>query len=300
MIRVKVPATTANLGPGFDCMGMALKIYNYIELEPIDKGLEINIKGITDETIPKDENNLVFISMKKVFDRLNYHPEGLRINLTNNIPLARGLGSSAACIVGGMLAANYLADNSLSIKQVIEMATELEGHPDNVVPAIIGGMTVCSLNDKIIEYVKINLPQELKLCVMVPDFKLSTKQAREVLPQKLSREDAVFNIGRASMLVACMAAGKFDLMWNSMQDRVHQPYRKKLIPGMDEIFDAAKRAGAHGMFISGAGPTLIAIISGDDESFKEQMESVVSSLREDWTVNIVDPCSQGAKVELIH
>lgn len=296
MIKVKVPATTANMGPGFDCLGAALAIYNIIEVEETNAGLTIEIHDGSGDSIPTDETNLVYQAMKQVFDQAGYSPKGLRIVLTNNIPLTRGLGSSAACIAGGMTAANVLAGNPLGMQQIIDMAVKMEGHPDNTLPALMGGITVACMEGEKVHYVKMTPPDKLKCAVMIPDFQLSTTQARNILPKTVSMMDAVHNVGRASLLVASLFTGNMENLMAATQDRLHQPYRKTLIPHWDEITSGAKRLGACGVFLSGAGPTVIALLDGRYDEFLKEMQSILDGFEEHWEIQIVDICKEGIKV----
>jgi len=258
MIRVQIPATTANMGPGFDTLGMALKLYNIVEMEEAKRGLHINVEGDGADKIPRDASNIVYISAAKVFKTVGFEPKGLRIRMINNIPLARGLGSSAAAIIGGLLAANILSGGRLGEKELLNLATEIEGHPDNVAPALVGGIVVTVQADNEIKYYKIEPPPKLKCVVAIPNFTLPTKLAREVLPQSVSLTDAVYNIGRTALLVTALIKQDFNMLSAAMDDKIHQPYRANLVPGMKKVFAAAKLAGARGIALSGAGPALIA------------------------------------------
>lgn len=258
MVRVQVPATTANMGPGFDTLGMALKMYNTVEMEAAGHGLRIEVEGDGADQIPRNNRNIVHTAAARVFKAVGFSPPGLRIKIINNVPLARGLGSSAAAIVGGLVAANIVSGNKLGEKELLSIATDMEGHPDNVAPALLGGIVVSALVDGEVKYSKIDAPAKLKCVVAIPDFTLPTKLAREVLPQSVSLEDAVFNISRTALLVSALIKGDFNLMAAAMDDKIHQPYRANLVPGMKKVFAAAKLAGARGIVLSGAGPTLIA------------------------------------------
>jgi len=258
MVRVQVPATTANLGPGFDTLGMALKLYNIVELEEIPGGITIEVEGDGAEKIPRDQSNIVYLAAARIFQEAKYIPKGLRIRMVNNIPVARGLGSSAAAIVGGLTGANIIAGSPFSEKDILNFAATIEGHPDNVAPALIGGLVVSTLVEGEVKHCKIDPPAGLKCVVAIPDFPLPTKLAREVLPQSVSVQDAVFNISRAALLVTAFIKGDFAMFSTAMEDRLHQPYRANLVPGMKKVFAAARLAGAKGVALSGAGPTLIA------------------------------------------
>lgn len=258
MIRVQVPATTANLGPGFDCLGMALELYNVVEMVPTSRGLVIEVSGEGATDVPRDERNLVFQAAQRVFRQVDYSPAGLKLRLLNQIPVARGLGSSTAAIVGGVIAANLLAGGRLSVKDMIALASSIEGHPDNVAPAVLGGIVVSVQVDGEVKYLKIQPPQGLKGVVAVPDFSLTTKTSREILPTQVSFQDAVFNVGRVALLVAALQQGDLSLLGAAMEDRLHQSFRSSLIPGFKKVLAAAKLAGARGVTLSGAGPTVIA------------------------------------------
>jgi len=262
MVRVQVPATTANMGPGFDSLGMALKLYNIIEMEEVGNGINIDVEGEGAEKIPRDRGNIVYIAAARVFKLAQYRSKGLRIRIINNIPLARGLGSSASAIIGGLVAANILSGNKLDEKDLLNLAADIEGHPDNVAPALVGGIVVTTMADGEVRYSKIDPPARLKCVVAVPDFVLPTKMAREVLPQSITLSDAVFNISRTALLVTALMKQDLNLLSTAMDDRIHQPYRANLVPGMKKVFAAARLAGAKGVALSGAGPTLIAF--GDE------------------------------------
>lgn len=296
MIRVKVPATTTNLGPGFDCLGLALNIYNIIEVEEKIEGLEICVPEEQKDEIPQDDSNLVYVAMKKVFNRVGYPAKGLRINLINNIPLTRGLGSSAACIVGGLTAANELTGRLLSKCEIMKMAVEMDGHPDNVLPALEGGMVIACLDgDRVVKF-RFDPPKNIKFALIIPDFYLSTKKARKIIPETLTVKDAVFNISRTALVTAAFLTGNLENLYVGMQDRIHQPYRKGLIPNWDEITSQAMALGAKGVFLSGAGPTIIAVLDKDYQRFQREMQQIVDRLNGRWTVEIADICSRGVQV----
>lgn len=265
MIRVKIPATTSNLGPGFDCLGMALELYNIVEMVTIAKGLVIEVQGEGTQEIPKDETNIVFRAVQRVFTKAGRKPSGLKIRLINQIPVARGLGSSAAAIVGGLVAGNVFVGNKLTKQELLNIAAEIEGHPDNVASALFGGMVVSVKVNGGIKHIKIDVPFSLKCVVVIPEFSLSTEVAREILPQQVSLHDAVYNISRTAMLVAALTKGDYDVLNIAMEDRLHQSVRASLVPGMKKVIAAAKLAGARGVTLSGAGPALVAFA---DDNFK--------------------------------
>lgn len=296
MIRVKVPATSANMGAGFDCLGIALDLYNIIEAEEIESGLKITIPESDKGYIETDERNLVFISMKRLFDEVGYRPKGLHINLINNVPITRGLGSSAACIAGGLVAANELIGCPLNKNDIIYLAAKMDGHPDNVLPALIGGMTVACIVEGEVKYVRIDLPDCIKLLVMVPDFQLPTSKARAILPQNVPMQDAVFNISRAALLTASLITGRLDNLPAAVDDRLHQPYRKGLIPHWDEIMSKTSELGTKGTFLSGAGPTLIAIMDKDYDKIRTEMDKFLAAFEQHWDVSVMDVCRYGVEL----
>ena len=273
-IRVRVPGTSANCGPGFDAIGVACTIYNDLELTlKGEEGLIIEIEGEGAANIPADERNIVLRAIRTILKRAHREDEvkGFHIRMTNHIPLSRGLGSSAAAIVAGLKAANALLGNRFSRRELLQMATNIEGHPDNVAPAIFGGFTISVVTRGRVECFSLMPRMPLKLVVAVPEFPLSTRLARSVLPEQVKMKDAVFNISRAALLVAALTKGQPRFLRNAFADALHQPYREKLIPGMKDVFRAACRAGALGASLSGAGPCLIAYTLENEESVGQAM-----------------------------
>jgi len=274
MIRVRVPATSANLGPGFDVIGVALSIFNEVWVEGSDKKLEIEIFNEGADKISKDENNLVYRSFCKVFERVNKNPKGIKLVLKNTIPLARGLGSSSAAIVGGLVAGNAYLGFPLNDEELLRMAVEIEGHPDNVAPALFGGVTICTQIPKLL---CVKLPIfELDVVLAVPDFEIKTSDSRKILPKEVPFEDAKMNVTNVAFLITALYTKRYDLLEIGMQDRLHQPYRSKLIPGFYEVLKRARQAGALGVALSGSGPTIIALTKSPQavaqamaETFKE-------------------------------
>lgn len=292
MIKVRVPATSANIGPGFDCLGVALNLYNTFSFEEIEHGLVI--EGCCEEF--SNEDNLIYISMRKCFDKIGYNAKGIRIVIEDDIPVSRGLGSSAACIVGGVMGANEIAGGILSQEEILELATEIEGHPDNVAPAILGGMTVAIQDNNNIHYSKVNVANGLKFNAMIPDFKLSTKESRGVLPKEIPYKDGVFNVGRVSLLITALINGEFELLKTSCDDRLHQKYRGKLIKDFDRIKEKCEDLGCLALFLSGAGPTLMSLVEDHNEKFHVDIEKFLSTLNNRWEVKPLNIDFVGAKV----
>ena len=273
-IRVRVPGTSANCGPGFDAIGVACTIYNDLELTlKGEEGRVIEIEGEGAANIPADERNIVLRAIRTILKRAHREDEvkGFHIRMTNHIPLSRGLGSSAAAIVAGLKAANALIGNRFSRRELLQMATNIEGHPDNVAPAIFGGFTISVVTRGRVECFSLMPRMPLKLVVAVPEFPLSTKLARSVLPEQVNMKDAVYNVSRAALLVAALTKGQPRFLRNAFADALHQPYREKLIPGMKDVFRAARRSGALGASLSGAGPCLIAYTLENEEAVGQAM-----------------------------
>ncbi|MGI2906051.1 homoserine kinase [Tolypothrix sp. VBCCA 56010] len=259
-VTVTVPATTANLGPGFDCIGAALTLYNEFKFTRLEEaGVIISVTGTGAETVKTDESNLVYQAFVTFYQHLQQTPPPVKIEIKMGVPLARGLGSSATAIVGGLIGANLLAGEPLSQSQVMELAIAIEGHPDNVVPALLGGCRLAATADNAWEICEIPWHNNVVPVVAIPDFELSTKQARQVLPTQVSRADAIFNTAHLGLLLRGLETANNNWLKTALQDKLHQPYRKALIPGYDAVNSAALATGAYGMVISGAGPTLLAL-----------------------------------------
>lgn len=299
MVEVKIPATSANIGAGFDCLGLALGLYNYVWAEETDSGLNIEIKDESSDYLPTDERNLVHRSMMAVYKKVGVKPKGLHIILENNIPVTRGLGSSAAGIVGGLLAADALTGSNLDKHQLLNMASAIEGHPDNAAPAIFGGMTVNVTANGDIKGVKTELPDDLKFAAFIPDFFLATKKSRSVLPRKVSMRDAVFNTGRSALLVGSLMTRNYGNIRTAVDDRLHQKFRKKLIPHIDDVFEYAYRSGALGVYLSGAGPTVVAMVKADDTKFEKQMQEYLRKQLKNWQLHMLDADNVGAFARII-
>lgn len=278
MIEVLVPATVANLGPGFDVLGLAVNLHNVFKMEEIEAGLEIEVLPDNQLGLPTDERNLVFKSAQRLFGEAGYKCKGLRIVIDNCVPMGRGLGSSSTAIVGGLLGANEISGAGLSKNELFDLAAEIEGHPDNVGPAIFGGFTICYAVDSKYRAVIYRPSEELKPVLLVPGTMLETKKARGVLPESVPVVDAVFNIARSSLLVSAMLTGKSELLKDAMGDRLHQPYRAPLVPGLTDMINAISGISNAGVALSGAGPSLVCLIekSGENE-FCSRVQGILAS-----------------------
>ncbi|MCW2278453.1 homoserine kinase [Heliophilum fasciatum] len=298
-VRIQVPATTANLGPGFDTLGMALELFNIVELQAMPSGVQIEVEGEGAASIPRSESNIVLRVIRKVWQKAGVTPAGLHLRLINHIPVARGLGSSAAALVGGAVAANEMYGNPLTDQEILEIVTEFEGHPDNVAPALFGGIVVSAMvhgegNNEVISR-KIPPPYGMRAVVAIPNFHLSTKQARSVLPTAVPYKDAVFNVSRISMLIMALVHNDWELLAKVMDDRLHQPYRQELIPGMQDVFASAQQAGAFAAVLSGAGPTLIAFARENTEDIAAAMQAAFGRHGVQCQTMDLKPCPVGAE-----
>ncbi|WP_068615790.1 homoserine kinase [Paenibacillus tuaregi] len=276
-VRVKVPASTANLGPGFDTLGMALSLYAWIEMKPAHQ-TKFHLYGDEMNGIPTDKTNLIYQVAQSVFQEAGVDLPELEISMYSDIPLTRGLGSSASAIIGALAAANELIGVPLTKDKLFDMATALEKHPDNVGASLFGGIIAASWNGQHADYIRIEPPTGMGVLVAIPDFQLSTSKARGVLPEQVTLSDAVYNISRSSLLTAALSAGRLDLIASAMRDRLHQPYRASMIPGMSRILEEAPSHGALGAALSGAGPTLLALVdkeAGTGAQLEQFLEDVL-------------------------
>lgn len=267
-VTVTVPATTANIGPGFDCLGAALSLYNRFHFTPFtplsdSESFHITVEGSEASRVNTGTSNLAYRAFLKCYERIGQTPPPVHIKISLGVPLSRGLGSSSTAIVGGLLGANALAGSPLSEPVLAALANEIEGHPDNVVPALLGGAKLAAITQGILQICDLPWHESVVPVVIIPEFELSTADARRVLPAQYSRADAVFNTAHVALLLQGLATGNGDWIAGGMRDRIHQPYRKKLIPGYDDVHRAALKAGAWGLVISGAGPTLLALCPSD-------------------------------------
>lgn len=292
-VHVRVPATTANLGPGFDLMGMAVDLYNEVFLKETDGGLHITVEGEGAETIPLDESNLVYQVAHRLFREVGYTPRGLSFHLKNDIPVTRGLGSSSAAVVGGLAAANRLCGDPLSLLELLAIAADIEGHPDNVAPALFGGIVLTTEAKGRLHTVRLDPPPGLAMVAAIPEFELPTALSREVLPSLVPRQDAIFNAAHVALMTAALMRGDLEQFSAALADRLHQPYRSPLIPGMPDVIAAADRAGALGTVLSGAGPTMIAFTEGPCLRVGQEMQRAFAAHGVDSVVRVLLPDREG-------
>ena len=295
MVRLRIPASSANMGPGFDTLGVALNLYSRLEIEEIPEGVVVNTinpKGFT----PRDENNLIYKAAMNVFEYTGYKAKGLKITQDSAIPMTRGLGSSSACIIGGMLAANVISGRKLAYKEILNLAAKMEGHPDNVAPALYGGFCVSVYDGNTAWCKSTKLNPDIKFAVMIPDYFVATKKSREVLPEAVPFKDAVHNVSRASLLQAALISGDMSMLKTAVDDRLHQQYRKSYIDGFDEIFEKTYELGAKATYLSGSGPTIVSVIDENYEEFNDGMKNFFKENSHDRNCMILSVDNVGAVV----
>ncbi len=289
MIYVRVPATSANMGAGFDSLGIAVGLYNTLRICETQGG--ISVYNNSSDYIPIGEKNLVYRAICRVFDTVGYKKKGIKIIQNSEIPVTRGLGSSSACIVGGMLAANVISGRQLSYQEILSLAAEMEGHPDNVTPALFGGFCVSAKEEGRVLYTSNKIG--MKLAVMIPGFYTSTRESRVALPESVPLPDCAYNISRASLLTSMLMGGQFDSLKYAVGDKIHQQARGRNIEAFEEILEKSYEYGAYATYLSGSGPTIVSMIP-EDSGFKEQMTAYLSNLTSNWQCKVVPVDNVGA------
>ena len=280
-VKIKVPATSANLGPGFDVAGLALTLYNTFTFELNDGGLHIS--GCPTQFC--NEDNLTYQAFKEAAKYCGLEYQGVNIDCVSQVPYTRGLGSSSTCIVAGIVGAFAFKDKAEDRQEILELATKMEGHPDNVAPAIFGGVTVSVMEENNVLTLNIPVKHEYRFVTLIPPFTLSTEQSRKVLPQTLDRQDAVKNVSHLALVVASLINGYDEGLKLGFKDKLHQPYRGGLIKGYDEIMDVLEQdKDVLGCYLSGAGPTLMAVIKEEDKMGVVRIKEELGALLNDWDV----------------
>lgn len=277
MIKIRVPATTANMGPGFDTLGCALTLYNEFEVE-ISEGL--SFEGC--DEIYWNEENLFVVAYKKTLEKMKIPFSGVNVIFETDIPVSRGMGSSSALIVGGAMAANVLYGNKLKKSELLAICNEIEGHPDNVAPALYGGMCASLIKENVPYTLRYDINSAIRFCVMIPDFKTSTHEARKLLPENVTFKEAVFNLSHVALLCKALELNDEQMIQIALDDKLHQPYRKNLILDYNQIRNTCMQKGAYGFFISGSGPTCIALFKEDD--FIPQLRKEFAKFESKWQI----------------
>ena len=289
MIKVRVPATSANLGVGYDCMGLALDDYATVTFEVIAHGLEI----LGCEEAYCNEDNLFY---QAFLEGLKYMNETVRITVDTDIPYARGLGSSATCIVAGLAGANALFQNRMNRYELFDLATRMEGHPDNIAPAIFGGLCVSFMEEGKPNMIRYGVKRDLQFVTMIPDYEVSTKSAREVLPNNMSYAQAVYQMGRCAALAKAMEIGNAMIMKRACTDQMQEPYRKDLIPEYADVNKLCEDAGMITMYISGSGSTMIALTQ--EETDAGVLAETIKKRYPTWDVRILKATYDGVQSEV--
>jgi homoserine kinase len=318
-VVVTVPASSGNVGPGFDVLGLALACHNRVEMtcsvparfrteKDAQRALDnvapiVEIRGQGDETLPHDATNLAFRALASTFVRLKRAPGFVSLRMTNGIPLARGLGSSAATTLAGILAANAACGGGMSPDDILSIATQFEGHPDNAAAALLGGLTACWTTPQGPRALRLSLRDSYEIVLAIPDYEMKTRDARMAVPQMLPRADAIYSMSRSVVLAALLANGAQEGIWEAMRDRIHQPHRAPLMPGFDAALAAAGKAGALGAALSGAGSTILALVPKHDaDRINAVGRAMIKALRRsgvsaDYAAAQID--KRGARVRVI-
>lgn len=277
MLKIKVPASTANMGPGFDVLALSFKLYNEFIFED-SKELIIN----TPNKRYNNKNNLVYRTLVQILEEKGIEAPALKLTMRNEIPISRGLGSSATCILAGVIAANRYLKKKMTTEEIYLKAVAIEGHCDNISSQFFGGLTLSMREDDRIFYRKANIPSGLLCTALIPDFTLSTKKARAVLPETVSLTDATYNLSHAMLFVESLKNGQFKDLKYFLKDKLHEPYRSSLIPNFDRIIQKAYDLGAYGAFLSGAGPTIMILRKNEENSFKKNIQIYLNTLEDQW------------------
>lgn len=296
MVKIKIPATSANIGSGYDALGLAVNLYNYVSMRENDG---VKIVNLDNTDVPENSNNLIYKTVKYLYEICGKHLPGLYIEQISNIPMARGLGSSSACIVAGLMGANQLMGCPMTKKDIINFAATLEGHPDNSSPALMGGLVTSVIDDGKVYCVKQEIKDDLRFAAFIPNFELKTSVARSVVPKEVRHKDAVFNLSRASLMSVSLYSGNYENLRVASQDHLHQPFRMPLIEGANNIFDLSYQLGAYAVYISGAGSTLMAIVDKKNSEFENFARKGMSEMGYGlWDFKMLEIDNIGTEIEI--
>ncbi|HIP42396.1 MAG TPA: homoserine kinase [Aquifex aeolicus] len=295
MIKIEVPATTTNFGSGFDTFGLSLHLSNIFFVE-FSEEFTVEVSGYK-SGIPENENNLFIKVYKRVCEKIGEVPKPIKLLQENNIPPARGLGSSATAIVGAIEGTLALFNKRISLEDKIEIAFEFEPHPDNIIPALVGGFTVCATSETGVLFKKLDFPEELKLVFVIPDYKVPTSEARRVLPGAIKLKDTIFNVQRSALFVSALLTRDYELLREAVKDKIHQIYREELVPGLGKAIEESYKKGALATFLSGAGPTICSIVLENGEDIGERIKEIVENASgHSAQVKILKAMNTGVKV----
>ncbi len=293
----RIPASTTNLGPGFDVLGLALQLYSTVTLEITGSKTEVIVSGVDVDKIPSSNEHIAFQAVETIYKKSGKsQPKGLKLTIANGIPAIRGLGGSGTAILGGLLTANLLCENPFSRSDLLNFASTLEGHPDNVAASLYGGLVISVQDDKHIHTIQLKCDPALYVVLAIPEFTLSTQKARNILPKTVDFSDAIYNISRSSLLVASIATGKLEMLSTAMNDKLHQPYRSTLIPGFDDVVEAALSTGALSIALSGAGPTIAAYCLDNMQEVGKSMQNVFKQHGIPSDILVIGTDVEGAKL----
>ena len=302
-VHVTVPATTANLGPGFDALGLALNLWNEADFFCTDDNkITLTVSGEGKGKLPLNADNAVAEAALQIYDLTGKPCTGLHIDCLNCVPLGSGMGSSSAAMLAGMLGANALLGNPLTDEEILKLAIETEGHPDNVAPAMLGGLVASIVYEQRVFSMKLPAKANhgsIHATVVLPDFDFPTKQARAILPKQVERKDAIYNISRAVLVTEALRTGDLELLGIVMKDSLHQPYRLPLIPGAVAALEAGKKAGAAAVALSGAGPSLIAFSSKEEAGIGVAMKRAFESAGMSARIFELETSYEGAEVTIV-
>lgn len=296
MLHIRIPATSANLGAGFDALGLAVTLYNEVSVEESDRIEILSSDGVP---VPIDSSNLIYSTVEQLYKECGKRLGGLKIEQVNRIPMTRGLGSSSACIVAGLLAGNRMLGNPYGVDDLVDRAAQIEGHPDNTTPALLGGIVTSVFDGKKVHYVRQEVDSRLRFVAVVPDFELKTSVARGCLPQTVPFRDAVHNLSRAALFSSSLLTGKYENLKTAVGDALHQPYRLPLIPHAENVFAKCYELGAYAVYISGAGPTIMGIVDGANREYLPLIRQYLVDNGLCWSVQNLEIDNFGTQISHI-
>jgi len=299
MLHIKIPASTSNLGAGFDVFGLALQLYLNIKVEALrDKSKEWRFYGEGRGSVLVDsKNNFITKTLNSVMEKHGVENPGFRIHVRNKIPLSRGLGSSGTAIIAGVIIANYLGKLGMTKDDIIEEAVNLEGHPDNVCPSMLGGLlSVLQTEKHGVKWLRQKFPKQISLVFVIPDHNVSTKVSRNLLPKAYRLKDVTHNMQRVSMLFETIRKRDFELLGYLLEDRLHQRFRAPFIPGMEKVLSIGSVNGLIGLYLSGSGPTVCAFADGDEENIAKKISGIFENENITVNVNIMKADNKGVRI----